>query len=321
MRMLKLLSIALSGTLVVSQFTNCMATKVTNISTDEFVKACEKTLKYDECSIENFSYKFVENPDEGLYLALENEDLKQYGLDEDLDDVIKAIDLDDVFTIEDIESLAIAGKVSGDSVLMNELYYIAQESDIEDYELDAAFAIQMTLSDDDKAVELMNYIADFLDKLDVDVKKDLSGQEYYKGKDEGALRFHLSVADMADILADDDNVLELLNVSDNDEFVDAIRGLTGDIIFTCEISGENVLITFGLSINTELSAVTDMYDAFGVEGNLTKLPTNMKLTEVLSEVLIDSVASYVAAAQDAAAAIQQHNDDIQVVTDAINAQL
>jgi hypothetical protein len=319
--MVKLLSIALSGTLVVSQFTNCMATKVTNISTDEFVKACEKTLKYDECSIENFSYKFVETPDEGLYLALENEDLKQYGLDEDLDDAFKAIDLDDVFTIDDIESLAIAGKVSGDTVLMNELYYIAQESDIEDYKLDAAFAIQMTLSDDDKAVELMNYIADYLDKLDVDVKKDLSGQEYYKGKNEGAFRFHLSVADMASILADDDDVLEMLNVSDNDEFVDAMKELTGDIIVSCEISGENILITFGLSINTELSAAADMYNAFGVEGNLIKLPTNKKLTEILTEVLVDSVASYVAAAQDAAAAIQQHNEDIQEVTDAINAQL
>ena len=317
MKNTKVIACVLSAAMLAGVFSGCSGKKVTNISTEEFTKACDKTLKLEEVDIEDITDLEQEDLEDGIYLSLEQEDIEDMGIGDYIDMYLKSLDLDDIIEAEDIESAAVAAKMSDPSVI----YEVEEPEDLEDVELEGAYALQLTLADDDKAADIMEFIADKLDDLDLDVKKDLSKQEYYAGKNDGYLKVHVEVDKLVKIVLENEDFQDALEDSDmEDEITEALEALTGEAVVTVEVSGANVLILVGFGVNTDASTLGDFVKAFGAS-DPTKIPHNQKVGEALVEGVADAVATYIEKAQEAAERVRQHNDEIQVVDDAIESQL
>ncbi|MBR4948730.1 MAG: hypothetical protein IKZ29_09230 [Clostridiales bacterium] len=296
MKNTKVIACVLSAAMIAGVFSGCSGKKVTNITTEQFTKACDKTLKLDEVDIEDIYDLDEGDLEDGIYLSLEQEDIEDMGIGDYLDMYLKSFDLDDIFEAEDIESVAVAAKMTDPSDVED----IEDPEDLEDLELEGVYAIQLTLADDDLAADIMEFLADKLDEADLDVKKDLSKAEYYAGKKDGCLKLHVDVAKLVKTVLDNDDFQDALEDSDNeDDIVEALESLKGDAVVTIEVSGANILIMVGYGLNTEASMYKDFVKAFGAS-DATKLPHNEKVSEAAVDAMVDAVAMYIERAKSAA---------------------
>ena len=117
MKNTKVIACVLSAAMLAGVFSGCSGKKVTNISTEEFTKACDKTLKLEEVDIEDITDLEQEDLEDGIYLSLEQEDIEDMGIGDYIDMYLKSLDLDDIIEAEDIESAAVAAKMSDPSVI------------------------------------------------------------------------------------------------------------------------------------------------------------------------------------------------------------
>lgn len=314
MKNTKVLACVLSAAMIAGVFTGCTGAKVTNISTEDFEKACEKTLKFDEYEIDDLYGMDEDSIKDGVYITIDQDDIEEYGLDSYIDMYLEGLELDDIFEAEDIESAAFAGKMTG----MDDIYDVEDPDDLEDLEIEGGYALQLTLADDDKAADIMEYIADMLDQLDIDAKKDLSKKEFYSGKTDGYLRCHIEIDKAVKSLLENDDFQDSLDENDDgEEIQEALEALTGDAVISVEVSGANILIVVAFNLNTEPETLQDFTKAFGITTDLTKLPHNGKVVDAVS----DAVSEYIERAREAAEQVRRHNEEVQAVDDEINAIL
>ena len=134
----------------------------------------------------------------------------------------------------------------------------------------------------------MEFVEDMLDQYDIDVK-DLSNKEYYAGKKDGYLRFHVDVATFCKILLENEDLMDMVDMFyDSDDFEDIVTQLKGDVAVSFEINGNNIFMIAGVGFNTKASNLNAFSKAFGAASNPTSVPANKNIVEQIIEDAIDN---------------------------------
>ena len=151
--------------------------------------------------------------------------------------------------------------------------------------------MQATLKDDDKVDDIMDYLEDMLDEYDLDVD-DLTAQEYYRSKTEGYLKFNIDIQDLWAIAQDNDDLMDLLEEADmEDEIEDLFDSVSGNICVSYQISGNNLIMVFGVAFNSKGDCLNDMCSKLGID-NPSKLKTNQDFAESIVESIMDYAMKY-----------------------------
>ena len=278
----------LAANLADTAFTDFIASfsRTTIISIEDFEDACENDLElhnYDFFNIKDLDPIDVEN---GIYLV-SNEamtDLIRNGDTDSIAKLLREFDLDDIIDSDDVESFGFALICKG----LEDLRYSSDPDEFSEAEADGALALVMTLSDSDYAEDIMDFLEDKLDDLDIDVD-DLTSEEYYCSEDEGYLRFHMDINKFIELFFENDEMAEFLEYFDDDEIVDLLRSLNGDIEISIEVNETNVFVLIGFSLNTEPAYIDDFADAFGAAENPLDIPMNEEVTEDLIDYIVDVI--------------------------------
>ena len=279
MKKTKVLACVLTVAMAAGLFAGC--SKTTTITTEKFVKACEK-LKLEEFDLEDSASPDYDDLEDGLY-AVADEDYCEDN-PEEIESFLGDLGLGGVIDADDVTSLAFAAKCSG----MEDLTELDDPEDLPDQVVDGAFALQISLADD-YVGDGMDFIEDMLDQYDIDVK-DLSGKEYYAGKKDGYFRFHVDIATVCKILLQNEDLMDMVDTFyDSDDFEDIATSLKGDIAVSFEINGSNIFIIAGVGLNTKASNLNSFSKAFGAAANPTSVPANKS---VLAQVVEDTVDNY-----------------------------
>ena len=168
MRKIKAFSILLAVFMLANLFTGCASGKTTKITTEKFAKVCEK-LGLDEFDLDGNHSPDIDDLEDGVYFAADEDMVEDNEFTLEL--FLKIYGFDSVIEAENIQSFAIAAKCTG----LADLEDIEDPEDLEDVSVDGALAFQMTL-DDDYSEDLMEFLADGFDEMDIKTKK-LSDKE------------------------------------------------------------------------------------------------------------------------------------------------
>lgn len=282
MKRIKVIACVIAVSMLAGVFAGC--SKTTKITTDTFIKACEK-LKLEEFDIgDHFDYDDIED---GVF-AYADEDFIEDNPDE-VESFISDLRLDDVIDVDDITSFAMAVKCIG----LDTLEDLQEPEDIADIELDGAFAFQMQLADDGYAEDFMDYVDDMLDLANINTT-DLTNKEFFVSKNEGYFRFHIDVAKLAKIVLENDDIMDFVDeYSDADDFEDALNSLTGDVSVSVEINGTNIFVIVGGSVNSKPTVYDSFIKAFGVANNPAKVPMNNDVVTDTFDELVDDYGRYI----------------------------
>ena len=263
MRRVKAVSFLLAVVMLASIFTGCSSGRTTKITTDKFIKACDK-LGLEEYELDGKHSPDMDDLQDGFYIAADEDMVEDNEFTLQL--YLKMYGLDSVIDAEDIQSFAIAAKCTG----LEDLEDIEDPEDLEDVSVDGAFAFQMTL-DDDYSEDLMEFLADALDEMEIKTKK-LSDSEYAVTKTGGYFRLH---GDLANVLKE---------LADDDDFEDALENVNGDIGISIEVNGADVFVIAGGALNAKKASVMNSFvKAFGAASNPLNLKTNDKVVINLLE--------------------------------------
>ena len=303
MKTRKVIALILSASLLTGVFAGCKQ-KTATITTEEFVKVCDKTLGFEELDVDEM---YSENPnilEDGFYVTFD-EDIK--------DNSAKVVIplglyvLEDLYIPDEIVSVAVAGKFCS----LNDPI-----QGPEDLKCDCAYAIQITLKDDIKANDYMERVEALLDEYGVDAS-ELSAEEYYSSSKEGYLKLHLDLSDVIDCVLDDDEFENAINGNPAaGEVVDDLRAISGDAYASLEINGANILIVAGICVNNEAKCFNEFADAFGVENNPADLPANSDLADALVDTARE-VVLYYEGAKLAAATILENDEEVEEIVSQI----
>ena len=280
MKRIKVIACVLAATMLAGVFAGC--SKTTKITTEKFVKACEK-LDLEEFDLDGSGSPDQDDLEDGIYAYADEDYIEDNP--EVVESILEDLRLSEVIDADDISSFAFAAKCTGveDAADMDE------PEDLEDLVVNGAFAMQMTLADDGYAEDFMDYIDDMLNLANISTK-DLSNKEFYVSKNEGYFRFHVDVAQLAKIVLDNDDIMDLVDeYSDADEFEEALNAVKGDVSVTVEINGTNIFILLGGSINEKSTTLDSFAKAFGAASNPAKVPMNK---DVVAEAIEDAIDTY-----------------------------
>ena len=284
MRKTKIIAAVLSLTMLAGLFTGC-SSKTTKITTDKFIKACEK-LDLKEYAFGGKKTPNLYDLDKGFYIYADTDMVEDE--EESLDDFLKEINLDDVFEAENIKSFAFAAKCDGFDY--DDIFFDAD--DLSDIELDGAAAFQMTL-DGNYAADFMDYLEDLLDKIDISTD-DLSDKEYYSSKNEGYLRLHLDLEDLIEDINGSDSYHGLYNYLyfSTDGLIDTLDDVSGEAAISVEINGNCIFVIFGFNTNTkDAEVISDFVKAFGASCDPMTVPVNEDVAQDLVNKYLGSIAN------------------------------
>ena len=279
MKRIKAIACVISVAMLAGIFAGC--SKTTKITTEKFQSVCEK-LDLEEFEPDGDGPE-MDDLEDGIFAVIDEDYIEDN--EDDLNEAFTSIGLSDVFEAEDVESFAFAAKASG----LDGFEDIKGLDDIEDLEVDGAFALQMTLKDDKLAEDFMDYVDDMLDYVDINTK-DLTSREYLSSKNEGYFRFHIDLAKFGALLLENDDLMDMFDEYDidTDDFEDAVAALSGDVAVSIEISGNQIFVIAGLSINSKCENLNSFAKAFGAASNPASLPVNEKVCEEIVDNLSDS---------------------------------
>ena len=278
MKKIKVLACVLTAAMVAGLFAGC--SKTTTITTEKFAKACEK-LKLEEFDLEDSASPDYDDLEDGLY-AVADEDYVEDN-PEEIESFLNDLGIGGVIDADDVTSLAFAAKCSG----AEDLSELSDPEDLPDQVVDGAFALQISLADD-YVGDAMDFIDDMLDQYDIDVK-DLSNKEYYAGKKDGYLRFHVDVAAVSKILLENEDIMDMMDtIYDADDFEEIVSQLKGDMAVSLEINGNNIFIIAGVGFNTKASNLNAFSKAFGAATNPVSVPANKNVVQQLIEDAVDN---------------------------------
>lgn len=278
MKKIKVLACVLTAAMVAGLFAGC--SKTTTITTEKFAKACEK-LKLEEFDLEDSASPDYDDLEDGLY-AVADEDYVEDN-PEEIESLLNDLGIGEVIDSDDVTSFAFAAKCSG----AEDFSELSDPEDLPDQVVDGAFALQITLADD-YVGDAMEFVEDMLDQYDIDVK-DLSNKEYYAGKKDGYLRFHVDVAAVSKILLENEDLMDMMDtIYDADDFEEIVSQLKGDLAVSLEINGNNIFIIAGVGFNTKASNLNAFSKAFGAATNPVSVPANKNVVQQLIEDAVDN---------------------------------
>ena len=110
MRRVKAVSILLAVVMLASIFTGCSSGRTTKITTDKFIKACDK-LGLEEYELDGKHSPDMDDLQDGFYIAADEDMVEDNEFALQL--YLKMYGLDSVIDAEDIQSFAIAAKCTG----------------------------------------------------------------------------------------------------------------------------------------------------------------------------------------------------------------
>lgn len=280
MKRIKAIACVLSAAMLVGVFAGC--SKTTKITTESFIKACEK-LNLEEVDIDDSGSADKDDLEDGIYTYADEDFI------EDNPEVIESflgdLRLADVIDADDVTSFALAAKCTG----LEDAEDMSDPSDLEDLQIDGAIAFQLQLADDGYAEDFMDYIDDMLDLVEIN-SKDLTNKEFYASKNEGFFRFHVDMSKFAKIVLENDDIMDLVDQkSDADEFEEALNALTGDVAISVEINGGSIFVIAGGAINSKTTVLDSFAKAFGAANNPKSVPMN---NDVVSEVFDELTETY-----------------------------
>ncbi len=254
--------------------------KVKSADIDTFVDACEE-MDVEQIEPDEFEDVDPDEYTEGFYVLMDEDDL------EDVDPMVWAMlriyGLNFGIDEDDIEELAIVLKTND---MTESATSFESAEDIEDLDIDAFFATQITLSEPVDIEDMTDELDDMLDNFHLDID-ELSSDEFRSSKN--ALRFTIRVdlSELAQAFLDSDVYEDLEDTMDS-EFVEQLEKITGEIVFGLYAENENVVMIFGVSVNNDHSEnTTEFTDALGFP-SLEDLPSN----EAVVEAVIDRIESY-----------------------------
>ena len=280
MKRFKAIACVLCVAMLAGIFAGC--SKTTKITTEKFDAACDK-LGFDQYDPDDDDAPDMDALEDGFYCVVDEDYIEDN--EDSLDSTLQDIGLDDVFEADDIKSFAFAAKCTG----LDDFEDIEDFDDIADLEVDGAFALQMSLKDDKCAEDFMDYVEDMLDNVDISAK-DLTAKEFYTSKNEGYFRFHIDLAKFGALILENDDIMDMFDEYDidSDDFEDAIGALTGDIAVSIEISGSEIFIIAGISINSKTETLDSFCKSFGAVSNPKSVPMNEKVCEEIVDNLSDN---------------------------------
>lgn len=286
MKKIKVLACVLTAAMVAGLFAGC--SKTTTITTEKFAKACEK-LKLEEFDLEDSASPDYDDLEDGLY-AVADEDYVEDN-PEEIESLLNDLGIGEVIDSDDVTSFAFAAKCSG----AEDLSELSDPEDLPDQVVDGAFALQITLADD-YVGDAMEFVEDMLDQYDIDVK-DLSNKEYYAGKKDGYLRFHVDVAAVSKILLENEDLMDMMDtIYDADDFEEIVSQLKGDLAVSLEINGNNIFIIAGVGFNTKASNLNAFSKAFGAATNPVSVPANKNVVQQLIDDAVDNYGGFLSGA-------------------------
>ena len=280
MKRFKAIACVLCVAMLAGIFAGC--SKTTKITTEKFDAACDK-LGFDQYDPDDDDAPDMDALEDGFYCVIDEDYIEDN--EDSLNSTLQDIGLDDVFEAEDIKSFAFAAKCTG----IDGFEDIEDVDDIADLEVDGAFALQMSLNDDKCAEDFMDYVEDMLDNVDISAK-DLTAKEFYTSKNEGYFRFHVDLAKFGALILENDDIMDMFDEYDidSDDFEEAIGALTGDIAVSIEISGSEIFIIAGISINSKTETLDSFCKSFGAVSNPKSVPMNEKVCEEIVDNLSDN---------------------------------
>ena len=281
MKMKRIVALALAASLVAS-FAGCA--KVKSISNDDFNAACEaqgaEEVDYDDMESDEDAVE------DGVYCVLDSDDIEEIMSDEYTSYTLEQYDLS--FDWEDVELASVFMKGSG----IEDIDDISDPEDLADVEADLAVGIQITFSEDDKTEDFFNSIADAMDEqLDVNID-DLSGSEYYLGKNEGYLKINISAEDLAAAFLESE-LYEILGDMDEDSLSDVeevIDSISGNICVASYMKGENLVVVIGAGLNSDTATLDSFCSDLGI-ASPSKVSANAELAQAIMDMLDDQLGS------------------------------
>lgn len=265
----------LLSTVILMSLAGC--NKLQSVTGEQFEEACEG-FGADEIYLDEMRDVEIDDLDSGIYFIVDDWDdeadetfwtLKFYSLDLDLD-------------ADDIESAAVLLQLNQNFDGITDIEQLG------DLELSGIAAIHLTLISDEYSDQIADGIEDLLDKVDVDIE-DLSSSEYYSNKNGGYLKLHVDVNELILAFFDSDIYGLLRSEGDSDTFyqlTEQLEGMTGDISLAVYYEGENVLIVFGGSVNSDDDTFSDFCNELNVD-DPSGVPTNETVIASLMESLDD----------------------------------
>ena len=289
MKKAKIIACLVAASMVLGLMAGCGKTK--KVTTEQVEKACE-ALDYDEYDVEDLEGDGDLEPsdlDDGIYVVIDEDDIEDMADENEAS--ISSFGLDEVIEADDVESVALFIKGDGLEDFADDVDGLQDIENLGDAEFELIIGMQATLKDDDKVEDIMDYLEDMLDEYDLDVD-DLTAQEYYRSKTEGYLKFNLDIQDMWEIAQENDDLMDLFEEADmEDEIEDLFDSVSGNICVSYQISGNNLIVVFGVAFNSKGDCLNDMCGKLGID-NPSKLKTNQVFAESIIESIMDSAMKY-----------------------------
>lgn len=274
MKIKKAAALLLSTVLLLS-LTGC--NKLQSVSGDQFEEACEG-FGAEEVYLDEMRNVEIDDLESGIYCIVDDMDAEA----NEAFLALKIYSLDLNLNADDIDSAAFMLQLD------QNIDEISALEDLGDIELGGVAAFHLTLVSDDYADEIADGIEDLLDKVDVDIE-DLSSSEYYSNKNGGYLKLHIDVSELILAFFDSDMYGLLRTEADSEsfhQFTEQIEDMTGDISLAVYYEGENVLIVFGGSVNSDDGTFSDLCNELNVD-DPSEVPSNETVIGSLMESLDD----------------------------------
>ncbi|MBR2992282.1 MAG: hypothetical protein IKF31_03150 [Clostridiales bacterium] len=259
--------------------------KTTIISIEDFEYACENDLEFDEYDFFDLKDMDPLDVENGIYLVADaaTTDLIRRGDSDSIETMLIEFGIDDIIDSYDVESFGFAVICKG----LEDIRYSSDPNEFAEAEVDGAFAFVMNFTDGVYADEVIDYLEDMLDDIDVDVD-DLTPEEYYRSKDESYLRFHIDINKLMEMMLKDEDFANLISaIFGGGNALDYLKSLTGDFAVSIEVNESNMFILAGLSLNTEPTYINEFSEVFDAAENPIDIPMNEEATEDFIDFLID----------------------------------
>lgn len=260
--------------------------KTTVISIEDFEYACENDLEFDEYDFFDLADLDPLDIENGIYLVSDAAmtDLIRKGDSDSIESMLIEFGIDDIIDSYDVESFGFAVICKG----LEDIRYSSDPNEFAEAEVDGAFAFVMNFTDGVYADEVIDYLEDMLDDIDVDVD-DLTPEEYYRSTDESYLRFHIDINKLMEMMLKDEDFANLISaIFGGGNALDYLKSLSGDFAVSIEVNESNMFILVGLSLNTEPTYLNEFSEVFDAAENPIDIPMNEVVTEDIVDCFIDN---------------------------------
>jgi len=277
----------------------CSQTKA--ITINGFTKAAE-SLGCEEIDPEDLEEDFTGDIEDGFYTVVDADYIED---EMDLESALESYELDDIIDADTVSGIAILAKGTG----ADELEDLEDPEDFEDYQADIVYVVTVEFSEKIDVQDVMDALADNLDKADIDVD-DLSSSEWLSSANAGYFRENIDFEDLATAILDNEDIADIIEYYDEDgEITDTIEAISGQACVNVEVTRTSMTVAVGIGVNSDASTFATVSNKLGLK-NVTGLKTNTELLDGLVETVFETYGSALS-----------HSYEVDQVVDEIDEQL